>query len=153
MPEYHYLRIFKAVTTAIMTVAPATTICSINDDEDMLVDNDHIPTSQNRIDYYLEAPTINSKTHTYHARIHIMCMKPLFIILKNNNFMKWLIENPIYLEENDSSEIIPANAGLILFVHPRNSLLTHHHDQLKSIFIGTTAPEFKVKPFKAKSEG
>jgi hypothetical protein len=83
-----------------MTAAPGTIICSINNDKDMLVDIDDIPTTQELIHYYLEAPAINTKTYTYHARIHILCMRPLFIILKNNNFMQWLIENRIYLEEN-----------------------------------------------------
>jgi hypothetical protein len=153
IPVYHHPRIFKAITTAIMTAAPGTIICSINDDADMIAEVDEIPTSQSKIDLYLEAPTINMKTHTYHARIHIMCMKPLFILIKNNEFLKWLIENRIYLEENDLSEIMPANAGIILFVRPRNSITLNHHDQLKSTFFGTTAPEFKLKPFKAKSGG
>jgi hypothetical protein len=80
-------------------------------------------------------------------------MKPLFIIIKNKEFLQWLIENRIYLEENDLSEIMPANAGIILFVHPRNSLIQNHQEQLKTTFFGTTAPEFKLKPFKAKSGG
>jgi hypothetical protein len=119
----------------------------------MISDINDIPTNLNTIDHYLEAPTINTKTHTYHARSHIMCIKPLFILLKNNTFMQWLVKNRIYLEENDLSEIILANAGLILFVHPQNSLLPHHHDQGKSIFIGTTAPDFELKIFKAKLGG
>jgi hypothetical protein len=153
LPDYHHPRIFKAITTAIMTAAPGTIICSINDDAEIITEIDEIPTSQSKIDCYLEAPTVNTKTHSYHARIHIMCMKPLFIIIKNKEFLQWLTENRIYLEENDLSEIMPTNAGIILFVHPRNSLILNHQEQLKTTFFGTTAPEFKLKLFKAKSGG
>jgi hypothetical protein len=59
--EYHHPRIFKAITTAIITASLGTTICSTNDDKDMLVDIDNIPTTEELIKYNLEAPTIKHK--------------------------------------------------------------------------------------------
>lgn len=100
----------------------------------------------NALEHYLESPTVNTKTYTYHARIHVSCMKPLFITLKNEMFLRWLIDNRILLEEKDSLEILPANVELIMFIHPHNSLIQHHHEQLRLTFIGTAAPEFKIKP-------
>jgi hypothetical protein len=94
IPAYHHARIFKAVTTAIMTAAPGTIICSINNDADMIAEVDEIPTSQSKIDLYLEAPTINMKTHSYHARIHTMCMKPLFILIKKQRIFKLVDRKP-----------------------------------------------------------
>jgi hypothetical protein len=88
-PSYHHIQIFKAMVTAILTAAPGTGICSIDDDEDMITQIEDIPTTQSMVDYYLEAPIVNTKTHTYHARIYIYCIKPLFIIMKNDSFMQW----------------------------------------------------------------
>jgi hypothetical protein len=89
-PMYNHIRIFKALVTALLTAAPGTGICSINEDEEMIVNIDDIPSSQSKVDYYLDAPAINPRAYTYHARLYISCIKPLFIIMKNNLFRKWL---------------------------------------------------------------
>jgi hypothetical protein len=34
--EYHHVRIFKAITNALLTATPTTTICSINDDSEAI---------------------------------------------------------------------------------------------------------------------
>jgi hypothetical protein len=80
-PAYHLIRIFKAITTTILTAAPSTMICSINDEEEGIINVEDIPTTQNTVDYYLDSLTINMKTHSYHARFYISCIKPLFIIM------------------------------------------------------------------------
>jgi hypothetical protein len=96
IPTYHHIRIFKAISTAIMTAAPGTMICSINDDEDAIVNVEDIPLTQNSVDYYLESPIVNSKTYAYHARIYISCIKPLFVIMKNKPVMTWLQTHRIF---------------------------------------------------------
>jgi hypothetical protein len=85
----------------ILTAAPGTSICSIDDEEEMIIDPGDIPTSQSMIDHYLESPTVSQKTHFYHACIYINCMKPLFIIMKNKGFMEWLKKQKNFIEEND----------------------------------------------------
>jgi hypothetical protein len=66
-PAYHHIRIFKAITTAILTAAPGTMICSKNDEEEGIINVEDIPTTQNSVDHYLDSPMINMKTHSYHA--------------------------------------------------------------------------------------
>jgi hypothetical protein len=89
-PQYYHIRIFNAIATSLLTAAPGSAICSIDESEETIVSIDDLPTTQSVVDHYLESPMVNTKTFTYHARIHIMCIKPLFIIMKNVNFMQWL---------------------------------------------------------------
>jgi hypothetical protein len=149
-PMYNHARIFKAIITAILTAAPGTGICSINDDEEMIVNVDDIPSSQTRIDNYLDSPIVNTKTFTYHARIYISCIKPLFIIMKNEAFMNWLQKHRIFLEENDLETTLPATVGLVFFVHPRSSLMDLYQKQFEAMFIGKPVPDFKVRRFLLK---
>jgi hypothetical protein len=134
-----------------LTAAPGTMICSINDDEDAIINVEDIPTTQNSVDYYLESPIINTKTHTYHARIYISCIKPLFIIMKNKPFMTWLRTHKIFLEENDLPTTLPATAGIVFFAHPRESMMDNYYEQFRAMFIGKEVPEFKVRRFLIKS--
>jgi hypothetical protein len=152
IPEYHHMRIFKAIANALLTAAPTTTICSINDDAEAIINNEDIPTTQQNVDYYLELPTINSKTHTYHAWIYVSTIKPLFIIMKNDLLMTWLKESRIYLEENDMSTTLPTTIGYVFFVHPRDALVSSHCAQLQAMFDEDELTEFKVKPFLLKTE-
>jgi hypothetical protein len=103
------------------------------------------------VERYLETPIINPKTHTYHARIYIQCIKPLFLLLKNEAFMAWLTQERIYLEENDLETILPTNMGVIFFIHTRASLNSIHHNQLLSHLKGPDIPAFKIKAWKAKA--
>jgi hypothetical protein len=82
-------------TNALLTAAPTTTICSINDNAEAIISIANIPTTQQNVDYYLESPTINLKTHTYHAQIYVSTKKPLFVIMKNDLVMTWLKESHI----------------------------------------------------------
>jgi hypothetical protein len=102
------------------------------------------------VDYYLEAPIVHTRTHSYHAQIHIYCIKPLFIIMKNYSFMRWLKTHRIFLEGNDLPTILPATVGLVFFVHPRSSMMQNYHEQMKAMFIDKTPPEFKVRRFLLK---
>jgi hypothetical protein len=61
-PRYNHIRIFKALATSLLTAAPGTGICSINEDEEMIINTDDIPTSQSKVDYYLDSPTTNPRT-------------------------------------------------------------------------------------------
>jgi hypothetical protein len=151
LPDYHHPRIFKSIACALLIAAPGTVICSTYDDKEAIISVMDIPTDQETIDYYLEAPTISTKTHGYHARIHVLCIKPLFIILKIDNLMTWLKENRIYLEENDLSTALFSTAGLIFFVHPRDALRSRHHVQLAAMFEDGEVPEFRIKSFLLKS--
>jgi hypothetical protein len=45
-PNYNHIRIFHAIATAILTAAPETAICSIKDDDELIVDQNDIPTTQ-----------------------------------------------------------------------------------------------------------
>jgi hypothetical protein len=150
-PSYSHVRIFNAVATAILTAAPGTAICSIDDNEESIVNTEDIPTTQKAIDNYLESPMVNNKTFTYHARIHISCIKPLFIIMKNENLMKWLQKNKIFIEENDLETTLPSMVGILFFVHPKLPLLDVYQEQLKAMFIGKPIPEFKIRRYKVKS--
>jgi hypothetical protein len=69
-PAYHHPRIFKSIVTAILTAAPGISICSIDDDEEMIIDLEDIPTFQSTIDHYLESPTVNQK-HIHITPIYI----------------------------------------------------------------------------------
>jgi hypothetical protein len=95
------------------------------------------------VEKYLETPIVNTKTHTYHARITISSIKPLFIIMKNEALMQWLMQNKIYLEENNLDTILPTNVGLIFFIHTRASLNGIHHAQFQS-HLGGDTPQFKI---------
>jgi hypothetical protein len=150
-PRYNHIRIFKALATALLTAAPGTGICSINEDEEMIINTVDIPTSQSKVDYYLDSPTTNPRTYTYHARIYISCIKPLFIIMKNDSFMKWLQKHRIFLEENDLETTMPATVGFVFFVHPRSSLMELYQKQLSALFIGKPVPDFKVRRFLLRS--
>jgi hypothetical protein len=61
LPQNYHPHIFKAISSAILTAARGTSICSIDDDEEIIADLEDIPTSQAIIDHYLESPTINQK--------------------------------------------------------------------------------------------
>jgi hypothetical protein len=136
---------------AILTAAPGTMICSINDEEEGIINVEDIPITQNSVDYYLDSPMINMKTHSYHAGIYISCIKPLFIIMKNRPLMSWFQTHRIFLEENDLPTTLPATVGLVFFVHPRPSMMDNYHEQFKAMFIGREVPEFKVRRFLLKS--
>jgi hypothetical protein len=151
-PAYHHIRIFKGIASAIMTAAPTTVICSIDDTEEAFDDVDDIPTSKASVEKYLETPIVNTKTHTYHARIYISCIKPLFILMKNEALMQWLTKNKIFLEENDLDTVLPTNVGLIFFIHTRAALNKIHNQQLRSFLQGQHIPTFKIKPWKARSQ-
>jgi hypothetical protein len=147
---YNHTRIFKAIATALLSAAPGTGICSINEDQEMIDDIEDIPTSQQTVDYYLDSPIVNTKTFAYHARIYVSCIKPLFIIMKNDNFMKWLQRHRIFLEENDLETTLPFTVGFVFFLHPRSSLMDYYHQQLRAMFIGRPIPECKIRRFLLK---
>jgi hypothetical protein len=147
-PRYSHVRIFNAIATAILTVAPGTSICSINESKEAIMNVEDLPTTQASVNYYLESPVVNN-----HARIYIMCIKPLFIIMKNNSFMKWLQKNRIFVEENDLQTTLPSTVGILLFVHPRPPLFEVYQEQLRAMFVGKAVPEFKIRRFKVKAEG
>jgi hypothetical protein len=86
-PAYNHIRIFKAIASAILTAAPTTIIHSIDDNEEAIDNIEDIPTTRSSVEKYLETPIVNTKTHTYHARITISSIKPLFIIMKNEAMM------------------------------------------------------------------
>jgi hypothetical protein len=151
-PSYNHIRIFTAIASAILTAAPTTVIHSIDDNDEALDDVEEIPTLKSSVEKYLETPIVNTKTHTYHARITISCIKPLFIIMKNEAFLQWLIQNKIYLEENNLDTILPSHVGLIFFIHTRASLNGTHLAQLRSNLQGDDIPPFKIKSWKAKSQ-
>jgi hypothetical protein len=150
-PQYSQVRIFNAIAMAILMAAPGTVICSIDNNEEAIVNLEDIPTSQNMVNHYLESPIVNNKTYTYHARIHISCIKPLFITMKNDKLMKWLQKNRIFIEENDLETTLPSTVGVLFFVHPRPSLFEVYHEQLRANFVGNTIPDFKIRRFKVKS--
>jgi hypothetical protein len=47
------------------------------------------------------------------------------------------------LEENNLETTLPSNVGMVFFIHPRDSLMAHYHEQLKATFIAKPIPEFK----------
>jgi hypothetical protein len=145
LPEYHHPRIFKAIVHAILTAAPGTLVCSIDKNSEVISDVSDIRTSQATVDHYLEAPTTNAKTHNYSARIYVSCIKPLFIIMKNGMLMEWLRKSRIYFKENDLSATLVTNVGILFFIHTKDSLLSHHYEQMRTMFVDTPAPEFKIK--------
>jgi hypothetical protein len=65
--------------------------------------------------------------------------------------MKWLKKHRIFLEENDLPTTFPATVGIVFFVHPRAWMMEIYHEQLKGMFIGKIAPEFKVRRILLKS--
>jgi hypothetical protein len=134
-PHYSHVRIFNAIATAI---------CSIDDNKEAIVSLEDIPTSQSMVDYYLESPIVNSKTYTYHACIHISCIKPLFIIMKNDSLMKLLQIHRIFIEENDPKTNLQSTVGVLFFFHPRPPLFEIYHEQLKATFVGKSIPDFKI---------
>jgi hypothetical protein len=140
-PSYSHIRVFNALATAILTAAPSTAICSIDDNEEPIVSD--IPTTQNTINNYLDSPIVNNKTFTYHERIYISYIKPLFIIVKNEKLMKWLQENKISIEENDLETTLPSTVGVVFFAHPKPPLFDVYHEQLKATFVGKPTPELK----------
>jgi hypothetical protein len=66
-PKYYHPRIFKAITPALLTAAPSTAVCSIEEDEDTRIYIEDIPTTQMMVNRLLESPIVNPKTHSYHA--------------------------------------------------------------------------------------
>jgi hypothetical protein len=152
IPAYHHPRIFKAIVSPLLTATPSTVICSIDDTAEAFDDIEDINFTKTTAEKYLETPIINPKTHTYHARIYIQSIKTLFIILKNEAIMGWLMQEKIYLEENDLDTIIPTNVGVLFFVHPRASLNRIHQQQLMMHLKGPEIPAFKIKSWKAKTQ-
>jgi hypothetical protein len=128
-------------------------ICSIDGDEEPIIDHNDITTTQRALDHYLESPIVNNRTYTYHARVYVSCIKPLFIIMKNDMFMKWLQKHRIFLEENDLETMLPATVGLVFFIHPRPPLFEVYLEQFKAMFVGKTCPKFKIRRLKVKSRG
>jgi hypothetical protein len=60
--SYYHPCIFKSIVIAILTAAPSTSICSIDDDNEMIIDPEDIPTSQGTIDHHLESTMYNTYT-------------------------------------------------------------------------------------------
>jgi hypothetical protein len=65
--------------------------------------------------------------------------------------MAWLVQERIFVEENNLETILPTNFGLIFFIHPRALLNQVHMTQQTSHLPGPNIPAFNIQPWKAKA--